>query len=215
MIQPPSLTFANVLHGRLAERILTSLLERGGYRVTRLGIEELFDEVKYLDRERYLALGLPEHLRTLPDLLVADPGVTWSKLVEVKFRHRFDRETAVELLATLTEQRRFWPQSFAVIIVGKTYHPEARFHQDYIRVIPPDETDLLKGPRGIDIPTNESDAMDLLWAQLPMLTTMFGFRDFEHFGDQRDDRGRDFWTSADHITATIRELGHVGGSSFH
>src|SRR5579872_2875103 len=77
----PSTTFSlqNLLRGRLAEQILTVLLERAGYRVTRLGIEVLFDEVKYLDRERYLALGLPEQLRTLPDILVADPGVTWAK----------------------------------------------------------------------------------------------------------------------------------------
>ena len=68
----------------MAERILTVLLERGGYRVTRLGIEELFEEVKYLDREQHLALGLPEQLRTLPDLLVTDPGVTWAKLIECK-----------------------------------------------------------------------------------------------------------------------------------
>jgi hypothetical protein len=49
MIPSRSLALVNVLRGRLAERILTILLERGGYRVTRLDIEELFDEVKHLD----------------------------------------------------------------------------------------------------------------------------------------------------------------------
>src|ERR1700733_14038557 len=107
MIPSRPFSLANILRGRLAERILTILLERGGYRVTRLGIEELFDEVKYLDRERYLALGLPQQLRTLPDLLVADPGVTWARLLEVKFRHSFGRNTADELFATLSEQRGF------------------------------------------------------------------------------------------------------------
>jgi hypothetical protein len=43
--QPSPLT--NVLRGRLAERILTILLERGRYRVTRLDIEELFDALAY------------------------------------------------------------------------------------------------------------------------------------------------------------------------
>lgn len=85
MMPSTSFFLQNLLRGRLAEQILTVLLERAGYRVTRLGIEVLFDEVKYLDLERYLALGLPEQLRTLPDLLVADPGVTWAKLIEVKF----------------------------------------------------------------------------------------------------------------------------------
>jgi hypothetical protein len=71
--------FTNLLRGRMAERILTILLERAAYRVKRFGIEELFDEVKYLDREQYKALDLPEQLRTIPDLLVTDPGVTWAK----------------------------------------------------------------------------------------------------------------------------------------
>jgi hypothetical protein len=97
------LSIANLLRGHLAERILSILLERGGYRVTRLGIEELFDEVKYLDHRHYLALGLPEQLRTLPDLLVADPGVKWAKLIEVKFRRSFSRIAADELFETLTK----------------------------------------------------------------------------------------------------------------
>jgi hypothetical protein len=164
MIQSPHFPLTNVLRGRLAERILTVvLLERGGYRVTRLGIEELFDEVKYLDWEQYLSLGLPEQLRTLPDLLVTDAGVTRANLIELKYRRLFDKETAEELLRTLTYQRKFWPPSFAVIIVGKSsWSDDARFHQDYIRVIPPDETALLKGPRGDDIPTDEPEAMHAL-----------------------------------------------------
>lgn len=208
-MMPSTFSLANLLRGHLAERILTVLLDHAGYRVTRLGIEELFDEVKHLDREHYLALGLPEQLRTLPDLLVADPGVTWAKLIEVKFRRTFGRNTADELFATLTEQRCFWPQSYAVIIVGEPFLPEARFHQDYIRVIPPGETALLAGPRGIDIPTDERGAMNLLWEQLPMLTSIFRFRDFEHFGEEKEHRGRDFWNSADFITTAIRELGRL------
>jgi hypothetical protein len=63
MMPSTSFSLQNLLRGRLAEQILTVLL----------------------DLERYLALGPPEQLRTLPDLLVADPGVTWAKLIEVKF----------------------------------------------------------------------------------------------------------------------------------
>jgi hypothetical protein len=199
----------NLLRGRIAERILTVLLERSGYRVTRLGIEELFDEVKYLDRERYFALGLPQQLRTLPDLLVADPGVTWARLLEVKFRRSFGRETAEELFATLSEQRSFWPESYTVVMLGEPFIPNARFHQDYIRVIPPEEVGRLRGPFRIEIPSNERDSMQLLWEQLPMLTTIFRFRDFELFGERRDDRGRDFFSGADFITAAIRELGRL------
>lgn len=203
------LSLPNLLRGRLAEQILTVLLERAGYRVTRLGIEVLFDEIKYLDREAYLALGLPKELRTLPDLLVADPGVKWAKLIEVKFRRSFSRSTAEELLATLAEQRVHWPQSYAVIVVGRPFLPDARFHQDYIRVIPPGEVELLRGPRGIDIPSDERSAMELVWAKLPMLTSIFKFRDFEPFGDSRDEHGWDFLSGADFITAAIRELGNL------
>jgi hypothetical protein len=162
MIPSNPFALANVLRGHLAERILTMLLERSGYRVTRLDIEELFGEVKCLDREQYLALGLPEHLRNLPDLLVADPGVTWAKLIEVKFRRTFERSIADKLFDKLTEQRRFWPQSYAVIIIGEPLLPGGHFHQDFIRVIPPDETELLMGPRSIDTPTDEREAIHLV-----------------------------------------------------
>jgi hypothetical protein len=135
----------------------------------------LFDEVKGMDREQYIGLGLREQLRTLPDLLVADPGLTWAKLIEVKFRRVFTRDTADELVDTITDQRRFWPQSTAVIIIGQPFLEDARFHQDYARVIPPGETGLLKGPRGIDIPSDEGGAMELLWHQLPMLTNFSSF----------------------------------------
>jgi hypothetical protein len=202
MIPSQTFTLRNVLRGRLAERIVSIWLERNGYRVTCLGIEEVVDEVKYLNRDQYLALGLPEQLRKLPDLLVADPAMTWAKLIEVKFRRRFTWETANELFVTLSERRRYWPDSTAVIIIGQPFMEEARFHQDYIRVIPAGETHILL-PGGI-----ESEAM-VVWERLPMLTSIFRFRDFECFGDQGKQRGREFWDGADFITASIRELGSI------
>jgi len=39
-----TLDFTNVLKGVVTQTLLMALLERGGYRVTRLGIEELFGE---------------------------------------------------------------------------------------------------------------------------------------------------------------------------
>jgi hypothetical protein len=201
----PSYTLANLLRGRLAEQILTIFLEHHGYRVSRVGIEKLVPEVKYLGRDQYISLGLPNQLRTIPDLLIVDPGIEWAKLLEIKFRRSFDRKTANELFAKLTDQREFWPESYAVILRGQAPDP-ARFHQDCIRVIPPDQTWLLQGPLGIDIPVDECQAMDLLWKQLPMLNTVFRFRDFEPYGDERDARGRRFLDDADSITELIREL---------
>ena len=94
-------------------------------------------------------------------------------------------------------------------MLGEPFFPGARFHQDVIRVIPPGEIEILLGPRGIDIPTDELGSMNLLWEQLPMLTSIFHFRDFDYFGDQGKDRGQDFWNSADVITTAIRDLGRV------
>lgn len=51
-----------------------------------------------------------------------------------------------------------------------------------------------------------------LWNQLPMLTSLFRFRDFDHFGEQGGVRGRDFWNAADMITAALRDLGKTMNS---
>jgi hypothetical protein len=132
-------SIANLLSGHLAERIVTIFLEHGGYRVTRFGIEDLFDEVKYLDLDRYLRLGLP------------------------------------------------------------------KFHQDYIRVILPHKTDLLRGPTGVDSRQDERDAMRQLWEQLPTLHTILRYGDFDHLGEQSEHSER-FWSEADFITSAIRAL---------
>jgi hypothetical protein len=63
------LGFGNVVKAQVTQTVLAAILERWGYRVSRLGVEELFGEIKYLDDTQYHALGLPKQLRTLPDLL--------------------------------------------------------------------------------------------------------------------------------------------------
>ncbi len=94
-------------------------------------------------------------------------------------------------------------------MLGVPFLPDARFHQDFIRVIPAGKTSILFGPRGVDLPNDELGSMNRLWEQLPMLTNVFHLRDFEHFGDQGKDRGQDFWSSADFITTAIRDLGRM------
>jgi len=71
-----ALRFPNLVKGQISQSLLTLLLERASYRVTRLGIEELFGEIKYIDLPQYLGLNLPLSLRYLPDLLVADGDLT-------------------------------------------------------------------------------------------------------------------------------------------
>jgi hypothetical protein len=195
------MTFASVLKGRLAERIIVTLLERGGFRVTRLGIEELFDEVKYLDRQQYLKLGLPPQLRSLPDLLIADPKVTWAKMLEIKFRRRFDIESIRLLHSTLAEQRRSWPDCWAVILIAEPFLQGGRFHQDYIRLLGPNDLERLT-------PTiwkpDDPQFAENVWNSLPMLNKLFHGA---HANDEAGNRlAREFWTGADFITAAIKDL---------
>lgn len=198
------MSFASVLKGRLAERIVATLLERGGFRITRLGIEELFDEVKYLDKATYIALGLPDQLRSLPDFLVADPSVTWAKMLEVKFRRRFDDEVARDLHAALADQRVHWPQAWAIILIAEPFVEGGRFHQDYIRLLAPDDLQkLLARPPRLQGEDDRHYA-GRIWDGLPMLTKLF----YQGHGD--DERSKkqaaEFWTGADFITAAIRDL---------
>ena len=77
-----ALEFANVFKGVITQTTLAALFERGGYRVTRLGIEELFWEVKHNNLEQYLGLNLPLPLRYLPDPLVAELDMSNAFMVE-------------------------------------------------------------------------------------------------------------------------------------
>lgn len=135
--------FRNLVKAQITQSLLKTLLEGVGYRVTRLGVEELFGEIKYLDFEQYQSLGLPLNLRSLPDLLVAEPDMKKVFLVEVKFRREFNVFSIKGLYKELTEQRKHWPGSYAVIMIAKPLLEGCRFHQDYIRVVRPDQTELL------------------------------------------------------------------------
>jgi len=138
-----TIQFVNIAKAQITQTLLSSLLERGGYRVTKLGIEELFGEIKYLDLQSYMALNLPLQLRYLPDLLVANKETNKIRMIEVKFRKRFDETSANDLFGELTNQRQYWPQSYAVIIVAEPAIPDGKFHQDYIRILEPNRTDWL------------------------------------------------------------------------
>jgi hypothetical protein len=198
------MTFSSLLKGRIAERIIITLLERGGFRVTRLGIEELFDEIKLLSRDEYLKLGLPAQLRALPDILIADPRVSWAKMLEIKFRRAFDAEAAKELSYTLTEQRKYWPDAWAVVMIAEPFVAGGRFHQDYIRLIGPGDLSKLTDPvppiRGED----ERGAASRRWESLPMLTKLFYHA---HGEDERSVKlANQFWQGADFITTAIKDL---------
>jgi hypothetical protein len=159
-----TIPFGDTVKAQITQAVLSALLERGGYRVIRLGIEELFVEVKGQELEQYRALRLPAQLRYLPDLLVASLDATQALLVEVKFRRRFDDGSAHGLFAQLARQRRYWPESYAVLMISEPFRADAHFHQDYIRVLPPDATCQLID-KGLD-PKQR-------WQRMPHLQNVF------------------------------------------
>jgi hypothetical protein len=203
-----AMSFSNVLRGHLTVRSWVTLLERGGYRVTPLGIEELFDEVKFLPLSQYLALGLPPALRSLPDLLVTNSNVSWARLIEVKFRQRFDQEVAEELYSALTEQRKYWPDLYAIIMIGEPFVKEGKFHQDFVRVVPPSDTEKLRYNPPEGTYENERKRMEKVWDQLLTITKLFSSPPTCSAQEEKM-RSNEFWTNADYITRAIKELGRI------
>jgi hypothetical protein len=185
-----TLEFTNIIKGLVTQTLLMALFERGGYRVTRLGIEELFAEVKHIDMRQYLGLNLPLQLRYLPDLLVVELDMTNAFLVEVKFRRRFDQGAVESLYHELGKQRKHWPQSYAVVMLAEAFEREASYHQDYIRVLKPGETDLLVDTRF---------TLAQRWENMPHLQ-----RVFKRFNN--DKYIHDVQKSADTLTQTLRDL---------
>ena len=138
-----AIDFRDAVKAQITQAVLAALLERCGYRITRLGIEELFGEVKFKELAQYREMALPEQLRCLPDLLVASPAENRALLVEVKYRRSFDERSAHSLFATLDRQRKHWPEAYAVLMIAEPFVIDGRFHQDYIRVLPPHATTRL------------------------------------------------------------------------
>src|SRR5258707_4631421 len=135
-----AIDFKDTVKAQITQAVLAALLERCGYRITRLGIEELFREVKFKELAEYRELALPEQLRCLPDLLVASPVENRALLVEVKYRRRFDEPAARGLFAALERQRKHSPEAYVVLMISQPFMSGDKFHQDYIRVLPPRAT---------------------------------------------------------------------------
>jgi hypothetical protein len=159
-----AIEFRDTVKAQITQAVLSALLERCGYRVTRLGIEELFGEVKFKELAQYRELELPVQLRYLPDLLVASLDENKAFLVEVKFRRCFDERAARSLFAAIERQRQHWPESHAVLMIAEPFVVEGKFHQDYIRVLPPHETGRL---------VDKSLAPRRRWERMPRLQGVF------------------------------------------
>jgi hypothetical protein len=182
-----AIDFRDTVKAQITQTVLTALLERCGYRVTRLGIEELFGELKYKELVQYRELGLPEQLRWLPDLLVASPAEARALLVEVKYRRCFDEQSAHNLFRKLNRQRKHWPEAYAVLMISEPFRVDGKFHQDYIRVLPPHETARL---------TDGSLSPKQRWQRLPRLQGAF-----KAFSDSAVNRA-----FADFVTHALKSL---------
>ena len=149
-------------------------------------------------------MGLPSALRALPDILVADPQVSWAALVEIKYRRQFDDEVSRELHDTLSKQREYWPEANALVMIGQPFDSNNRFHQDYIRLIKPGETARLlwRPPNVVD----ERERMRLVWESLPTMVSLF--QAYHLYGvDEEIARKRwDFFSNMDYITQALKEL---------
>ena len=188
-----TIDFVNLVKGRVTQTLLAALFERGGYRVTRFGIEEILDEIKLLDLQQYLALGLPHELRTLPDLLVVELDVSHAFLVEVKYRRSFDDTTAASLHDELTHQHEYWPTTYTVLMISQPLTPDRTFHQDYIRVLAPNQTGKLVA-QGVPLSKRWEDFHHLQ-------------RVFKRFNNPK--YIYDVQKSADRLTTTLRDLANL------
>ena len=153
------------LKGKTTEALAHIIFERGGYRVARLGVEELFREVKVLDAKQYLALCLEPALRTIPDLLVSDSGLTCAYQVEIKFRSQFDFETRKALAELIDQQRAHWPNTHFLVFVGLSPRgPKSKYFQNFVKVITP----------ALDTATMRTFCKDSeFWEALPTVQDIF------------------------------------------
>lgn len=174
------------IKGQVAQGLASALLENYSYRVSRLGIEEQDFELKFLPWSAYNDLGLPKQLRTLPDLLVTNPDRSRVWLVEVKMRSRLTGATLQQLGKSLQEQADLWPGTHTVLFHGEAFQPGRGYIQDHLRVVAPDNIELL---------AESATGAEKKWETLPMLHQVFDLVD-----------AKDFFTLADEIVPAIQAL---------
>ena len=87
--------------------------------------------------------------------------------------HALAHGRAEGLAEGLHEQRRYWPHSTTVLILGTPFVPGGRFHQDYIRCLPPDRSpnELLK--HTLADRHTYFDTPEQRWEALPTLLKVF------------------------------------------
>lgn len=181
--------FDNLVKGQVTQSILSVALEGVGYSVHRLGVEELIPELRG-PKSAEIRVNLSEQMRFIPDLVVIEPYTGEVYLVEVKFRRSIS-ESFVEMVFQEVERRRkYWPGTYTVLLVAES-RLDRGFHQDHIRIIPPNLTeDQFK--------SSGKSAWDR-WDSLPQLQHVFK----RIFGDTNNQQ------IVDSITTVLRDLAKV------
>lgn len=110
------------IKGAIALEVVSAILLDAGFRILRLGVEELIPSIKTASQQAYRKLALSRTLTSTPDLLVIAPGDEGSVVTEVKFRARWTPEVRQRLFesAALVEQVRRWGPLYLVVAIGDT-----------------------------------------------------------------------------------------------
>jgi hypothetical protein len=159
-----TLSFKNALKAEMTQCFTKLILEWGGYDAQHSGVEKLIPGIRRLSRDRYLALEIPPALRRFPDLLsVTSKTTDAAYLVEVKYRRSLNEQSVEGLWRELVTQNEYWPTTYTVLMISEPFHRNGTFHEDYMRVIPPEKLYLLSGDY----------APAQIWGQLLSLPTVF------------------------------------------
>lgn len=170
--------FLNTLKGSITQTLVHCLLRQAGYPVVSTAIESLIPSLALLDWSSYDNLHLGAELRLLPDLLLL-PRENSARMVEVKFRSRFDRETLRRLLEKCQVQQKHFPETYTVIVRGTSPKGAMARADDVIRVLPPGSLELLAAADiffHVCVPAvgeSEEARLEPLWQSLRPMTTVF------------------------------------------
>lgn len=124
------------IKGAIALEIVSAILLDAGFRILRLGVEELIPSIKTASQNAYRKLDLSRTLTSTPDLLVIAPREEGSVVTEVKFRARWTAETRARLFETaaLVEQVRRWGPMYLVVAVAGVAKSRSTL-SDHLRVM--------------------------------------------------------------------------------
>lgn len=121
----------NVTKGRLSETLLKTILGNAGYHVIPFGVETFIPALPKNEYEK-----LPEKIRTMPDFLVIEPGVTDTRsgnswLVEVKYIRKWNKNAKNNLCNKLKNQLKYWGPEIILLLFVAERDPKRSLNRRY------------------------------------------------------------------------------------